>query len=818
MILKSEDSLVYWKFNMISKVVSFLTKQLKQKKKLLLKSLFILLLWFSFLPQQNYFSFNEAYADTNDTQETIQKDKLSSIDVFLQAISDVAFALLWPLVALAWLAMDNSLIYGSFMWLDVTLWNIWQIVRTFANYTLWFLFLAWILWYNLSWKAEIKWMKLTDLVKNVLIASVLIQASWFIMMVLVDLSTIMTYGIWWLPYAVFDNTSIWSWDDSKMFKMVVDLDLWDYEVKASNKWDVSDAIKYYWNVTWSQYVAPCETATVKFSEGQQSFIIGRKFSQLWEWKTAIPWYCMYYWALVSFNDFYNPYSGEDYWATLKAYRDLVQDDTKDSYISQLVNAWIIFPLNDWKVAYVQSWNVSGTMKVEDDSSPKREFWADGGHFGCEKKVGIISSKKKKDSDDWECLYSKSNWSPELTLSNLMKKANSMTWPFAALYSSMAVYSNLNVSGKWLWQKFVISLVNTCVAWMLILPLIALVIVLFARIWLLWVAIAISPFLVLVYMFDKFVSLPESLKDHLSFSNLIKLLLAPVLISFAVGISLVFMSVLKSAIWIWTTDSSAYVSASVDTKEFFDNFKDITGVEMSWSDLDILWFIKVKLDSTMLNISWIIVMFFWIWISWFLLFWAIKQTSIWNSIWSKIQGLWETFLSTTPIIPVGKYWLSWSWLKEAPDEVFRSLTSDMKSNDRARLDRLLDFWSTRVEKQWRAYVESSTNLKFNDAFRLNDSDYSKTADMLGRLDAVYKTNKLDWNTRGNEISEVYWKMIWTAKTKSDLDNIVSHINEKASDKVSLSELKPKIDGTEYTIKKWENWKYVLEGGDNTADGK
>jgi hypothetical protein len=62
-----------------------------------------------------------------------------------------------------------------------------------------------------------------------------------------------------------------------------------------------------------------------------------------------------------------------------------------------------------------------------------------------------------------------------------------------------------------------------------------------------VAIAISPFLVLVYMFDKFVSLPESLKDHLSFSNLIKLSLAPVLISFAVGISLVFMSVLKSAI-------------------------------------------------------------------------------------------------------------------------------------------------------------------------------------------------------------------------------------------------------------------------------
>ena len=58
---------------MISKVLSCITKQIKQKKKLLLKSLFVLLLWFSFLPQQNYFSFNEAYADTNNEQQ-VQKE------------------------------------------------------------------------------------------------------------------------------------------------------------------------------------------------------------------------------------------------------------------------------------------------------------------------------------------------------------------------------------------------------------------------------------------------------------------------------------------------------------------------------------------------------------------------------------------------------------------------------------------------------------------------------------------------------------------------------------------------------------------------
>jgi hypothetical protein len=52
------------------------------------------------LPQQNYFSFNEAYADTNNEQQ-VQKEKLVSIDTFMEAFSKVAFVLLWPLVALA---------------------------------------------------------------------------------------------------------------------------------------------------------------------------------------------------------------------------------------------------------------------------------------------------------------------------------------------------------------------------------------------------------------------------------------------------------------------------------------------------------------------------------------------------------------------------------------------------------------------------------------------------------------------------------------------------------------------------------------------
>jgi hypothetical protein len=54
------------------------------------------------LPQQNYFSFNEAYAETkSDSEQQTQKEKLASLDTFMQAISNIAFALLWPLIALA---------------------------------------------------------------------------------------------------------------------------------------------------------------------------------------------------------------------------------------------------------------------------------------------------------------------------------------------------------------------------------------------------------------------------------------------------------------------------------------------------------------------------------------------------------------------------------------------------------------------------------------------------------------------------------------------------------------------------------------------
>jgi hypothetical protein len=61
----------------------------------------------------------------------------------------------------------------------------------------------------------------------------------------------------------------------------------------------------------------------------------------------------------------------------------------------------------------------------------------------------------------------------------------------------------------------------------------------------------------------------------------------------------------------------------------DAIKNISWMEYDWSNLNLLWFIKIKLDNVMLNISWLILMIFGLWVTWFLLFRAIKASwSVW----------------------------------------------------------------------------------------------------------------------------------------------------------------------------------------------
>ena len=102
-----------------------------------------------------------------------------------------------------------------------------------------------------------------------------------------------------------------------------------------------------------------------------------------------------------------------------------------------------------------------------------------------------------------------------------------------------------------------------------------VIVLFARIAVLWLAIATSPFIVLINVFDGVFG-KDILPSWLTPKELIKLLMAPVLVSFAVSISLVFMIALKHTI---RTESSVNPQIAYSSGEVKNSLKEISGLTL-----------------------------------------------------------------------------------------------------------------------------------------------------------------------------------------------------------------------------------------------
>lgn len=85
-------------------------------KKMLVKSLIAFGLFFSLALPTSPLSITYANAAPNTSTETInaaqkQTEQLISWNNTLQVLSSLVYVIIWPLVALAGLAMDNQLIY-----------------------------------------------------------------------------------------------------------------------------------------------------------------------------------------------------------------------------------------------------------------------------------------------------------------------------------------------------------------------------------------------------------------------------------------------------------------------------------------------------------------------------------------------------------------------------------------------------------------------------------------------------------------------------------------------------------------------------------
>ena len=107
---------------------------------------------------------------------------------------------IWIIIAkLAWKLMTNGMIYWEAFQLDSYLWKIWQMVRNMVNFAIGFYFLYHILRFILSPSKDSTPQKI---IKQSLVGGVLVQMSWFIVMVLVDLSTILIATVSSLPQQI----------------------------------------------------------------------------------------------------------------------------------------------------------------------------------------------------------------------------------------------------------------------------------------------------------------------------------------------------------------------------------------------------------------------------------------------------------------------------------------------------------------------------------------------------------------------------------------------------------------------------------------
>lgn len=123
-----------------------------------------------------------------------------------KVISDITKLMSWIWIVLATLAgkfMTNDMVYGSWLHLDAYLRKLRNICKNFANFGL----LGFLLWEIIQFITK-KTGNIQDVVKKSVIAGILIQASWFIVAVLLDVSTIATSAIASFPTQFIDANPI----------------------------------------------------------------------------------------------------------------------------------------------------------------------------------------------------------------------------------------------------------------------------------------------------------------------------------------------------------------------------------------------------------------------------------------------------------------------------------------------------------------------------------------------------------------------------------------------------------------------------------
>ena len=528
--------------------------------------------------ENQVFAADEWWVKTQQTQDQSLEEKATERNDTLWFCKKLIYALLYPLLAIAWKLVDNSFVYWEIFGFDVVLWDLWNIVKNLANFTLWFFVVYKIFKYLIDWKEKVK-----DLLLKALIAWVWIQASRFLMAALIDVSTILAYWVWGFPISVLDETSSESGDNN--------LEQNPYVLKTVVYMDVQDPSTlsvYYTNVTtwWSYgdvYISECDTCKYGWWTGE--VIVGPEMIYYVDGEDTTHQTrsdrCHIY------GQTYMIWSPVVNFPTCESLDDCQKKQTE--YNSELAKA----------KKEIQAWNQWNNLLIA---------WA----------------------STWIDAYNEDTWTqwPSIRLKDILN-GKSYVWVFTALYSSLL--NTVGVMPKDIWLYW--AVLSTALSlWHMIaiaIPLLIVSIVFIMRIWILWMAIALAPFIVLFTAFDdiwkKIVGNMKFL-EYFKLSNLIWIIFAPAIICFAVSLS---------AVLVITINDVAIIN------------------EIETLPDDVLWWL------VSLNIAWVaipiarlLIAVLWIAITWFLVWAAVESSKLWkSSLVHSLKTLATDAMWSIPIVPI-----------------------------------------------------------------------------------------------------------------------------------------------------------------------
>lgn len=641
------------------------------------------------------FSPNVTYASSlfSSFEDQLFTQNISGL---IKMISHVVYVFIRPCLVIAGTALDNSLVFGKFLHLDAALWNIWNIMKNFANFTLWFLFIFTIVVNLFKWAlAKADPMKnAKDTVTATLVAWVLIQMSWFLVSVLLDLSTILIVSIWGLPLSMIQSYN----------KDVAEVPVMKMNVEITN-----DESYYYYSYWWHNF-APCLLINKEWDVDENiivpnldwEHIAWRERLYLSDWVRFESGYCTLNWYLYHYEE----------------------------------STWWFFA-NEGTWHYQETWNTLEEINTNYYNNLKQYL----GYVA--ENTGLVENEKNScflinaygvDYDGecnqvcswyWDVPYSDdifTNTTDKFTLQELMEKSKWWVWPFVTMYSSILNYQELVMnpgSGSIMWTLFGF-IINTFFALVLFIPILILAVLLIIRIWYLWVVVAISPILVLVHTFAKLGGewplkkvAGNDLFKKFGVKEIMTQIFSPVIVVFAVSLCIIFLSTIYktkpekdqasstlSAFWIECVevkDDDAEGDWNSNSCENADNTK-----QNKKCDYSILWLVTIRLNAQNYNhgkdmFVWVLLELLATWIVWFFMKFAIWM--MWEK-WKKLMDSAQTFITSIPVVPLpgghGYVWLNKIW-EIWPTKLLNNVSSEM-SNESDRILKERFPWAYGIDKK------------------------------------------------------------------------------------------------------------------------